>query len=124
MPSISLQNAFFVRLPGAKKLQPRVLQLAVAEFLVKERFTLALWKLIVKDWLRTGESWVKICMDVLARSHWTNLVLFDIASGGIKHLPRSRDQAILMGTDITPDLSSRENACSTGLSKSADRLAD
>ena len=67
-----------------------------------------MWNSICEDWKRGDGSWVDIALDDIQGRDHALLVLHDIASGAIDHLPRFLDQALASGIEITPDLPSDE----------------
>ena len=88
--------------------QPGVLSQAIVDHLVKTQHTLVMWNSICEDWKRGDGSWVDIALDDIQGRDHALLVLHDIASGAMDHLPRFLDQAIASSIEITPDLPSDE----------------
>lgn len=95
---------FFRPSAGGGVLQPGVLNRGVAEYLADQGYTLVLWNLIVEDWKRPDGSWVEIALAGARDLPWVNLVLHDIADGGMAHLARFLDAAADAGMTFTDDL--------------------
>jgi peptidoglycan-N-acetylglucosamine deacetylase len=88
--------------------QPGVLSQAIVDHLVKTRHTLVMWNSICEDWRRGDGSWVDIALKDIADRDHALLVLHDIASGAMDHLPRFLDQVVASGTQITTELPNEE----------------
>lgn len=93
---------------GGGTQQPGVLSQDIVDHLVKTRHTLVMWTSICEDWKRGDGSWVDIALaDIAGRDH-SLLVLHDIASGAMDHLPRFLIKAMTSGIEIVADLPSDE----------------
>jgi len=84
--------------------QPGVVSQAIVNYLIDTKHTLVMWNSICEDWKRGDGSWVDIALDDIRDRDHALLVLHDIASGAMDHLPRFLDQAMASGIEITTDL--------------------
>lgn len=88
--------------------QPGVLSDEIVAHLLRTKHTLVMWNSICEDWKRGDGSWVDIAVEDIGGREHALLVLHDITSGAMDHLPRFLDKALAMGMEITTDLPSDE----------------
>ena len=88
--------------------QPGVLNPGIVDHLCKTKHTLVMWNSVCEDWKRGDGSWVDIALEDISRRESSLLVLHDIASGAMKHLPRFLDRVMATGIETTTKLPSDE----------------
>lgn len=89
---------------GGGVLKPGVLNRGLVDYLVETRHTLVMWNVICEDWCRPDGSWVELAFDRIAGRDWSLIVLHDIASGAMDHLPRFLDRVAAAGIEVVADL--------------------
>ena len=77
----------FFRPWGDGNLGPHLLSPTAVERLEQGGYTLALWNCVPRDW-EDATGWVDRALGEIASQDWTVLVLHDIDSGAMDHLPR------------------------------------
>lgn len=91
---------------GGGVIGPHLLNRVCLDFLRDGAFTCVLWNSIPRDWAEP-DDWVDRALDQCAAQPWTLMVLHDIASGAMRHLPRFLDAAAERGArfrqDFPPD---------------------
>ncbi|MGA0593579.1 polysaccharide deacetylase family protein [Enterovirga sp. CN4-39] len=84
-----------------------LLSKAAVDHLVGGGFSCVLWNAIPRDW-EEPEGWVERALDLSARQDWTLIVLHDLPTGAMAHLPRFLDAMAARGVtfrqEIPPDL--------------------
>lgn len=85
---------------------PKLLNREVAEYLCAEEFTCALWTVLGEEWL-APDGWVEPVIAKCKKKPWSLLVIHDLPTGAMKHLPRFLDTALEQGArfrqDFPPD---------------------
>jgi len=97
-------NRYFRPSAGGGVLKPGILNRGVVDHLVKNRHTLVLWNVICEDWCRPDGSWVNLALAEMDKHNWSLIVLHDISSGGMDHLPTFLDAVAERDIEIVPDL--------------------
>ncbi len=91
---------------GGGVIGPHLLNKDCLDFLCAGGFTCVLWNSIPRDWAEP-DAWVENALAQCAEQPWTLMVLHDIASGAMRHLPRFLDAAAEQGArfrqDFPPD---------------------
>ena len=72
---------------GGGRLGPHLLSPPVVAFLRDGGFTCVLWNAIPRDWAEP-EEWVERALAQCAAQPWTLMVLHDLPTGAMRHLPR------------------------------------
>jgi len=85
---------------GGGHLKPGVLNQAAVDHLIQHGHSLVLWNLICEDWSRPDGSWVDIAMEQFRRQPWSLIVLHDVPSGAMDHLPKFLDRAADAGAEF------------------------
>jgi len=88
--------------------RPGVLNRPIVDYLIATKHTLVLWNLLCEDWSCADGSWVEKAIAGTALQDHSLLVLHDIASGAMDHLPDFLDQILEIGIEITTDLPNAE----------------
>ncbi len=84
---------------GGGVIGPHLLNREAAELLKRERYTCVLWNSIPRDWIEP-EDWVERAMRQVLAQSWTLMVVHDIPTGAMKHLPRFLDLVAEAGGTI------------------------
>lgn len=97
-------NRYFRPSAGGGVLKPAVLNRGVVDHLVANRHTVVFWNVICEDWCRPDGSWIDLALVEMDKNDWPLIVLHDIASGAMDHLPAFLDALAERNIDIVPDL--------------------
>lgn len=87
---------------GGGRLGPHLLTPGVVDYLRAGRFTCVLWNAVPRDW-EAPEEWVERALVQCAARDWTLLVLHDLPTGAMRHLPRFLDAARAAGARFRQD---------------------
>ena len=91
---------------GGGNLDRRLLRDDTVAWLEAERMSCVLWNAVPRDWADI-DGWVETALTQCAAQPWTLLVLHDLPTGAMRHLPRFLDQARARGArfrqDFPPD---------------------
>ncbi len=71
---------------GGGRMGPHLLCATVVEFLCRGRFTCVLWNAVPRDW-EAPENWVECALAQCVAQDWSLLVLHDLPTGAMRHLP-------------------------------------
>jgi peptidoglycan/xylan/chitin deacetylase (PgdA/CDA1 family) len=78
---------------------------AARDLLIAERFTVALWNVVPRDWERPY-AWVDVALERCRQIEHAVLVLHDLPTGAMAHLPtfleRATDEGAHFSTDFPP----------------------
>jgi peptidoglycan/xylan/chitin deacetylase (PgdA/CDA1 family) len=77
---------------GGGQLGPNLFRASVLDYLARERFTCVLWNAVPRDWAEP-DNWVERALAQCRSQPWTLLVLHDLPTGAMRHLPRFLDAA-------------------------------
>jgi len=75
---------------GGGNLDRRLLNPDVLAHLATARFSCVLWNAVPRDWA-DPDGWVETALAQCAARHWTLMVLHDLPTGAMRHLPRFLD---------------------------------
>jgi peptidoglycan/xylan/chitin deacetylase (PgdA/CDA1 family) len=75
---------------------------AARDLLIAERFTVVLWNVVPRDW-ELPHAWVDVALDRCRRMEHAVLVLHDLPSGAMAHLPSFLDRAVDEGARFSCD---------------------
>jgi peptidoglycan/xylan/chitin deacetylase (PgdA/CDA1 family) len=81
---------------GGGNLDRRLLRADAVAWLVAQRFSCVLWNAIPRDWA-DPDGWVETALAQCAVRPWTLMVLHDLPTGAMAHLPRFLDAARARG---------------------------
>ena len=99
-------NRLFRPFGGGGNLDGRLLKRSVVDYLVRHRYTCVLWNAVPRDW-SDPDGWVERALDQCRSRDWTLMVLHDLPTGAMRHLPRFLDRAAAAGArfrqDFPPD---------------------
>jgi len=91
---------------GGGNLDRRLLNDAVVHYLIANRFSCVLWNAVPRDWA-DPDGWVETALDQCARQPWTLMVLHDLPTGAMRHLPRflraAHDRGARFRQEFPPD---------------------
>jgi len=75
---------------------------AALHYLTANRFTCVLWNVVPRDWEET-ETWPERAMAMMAHTAWSLVVIHDVPSGAMLHLPRFIDKVRAAGGTFRQD---------------------
>ena len=103
---LASQPNLFRPFGGGGCLDRRLMNQAVLEYLCHHRFTCVLWNAIPRDWV-DPDGWVETALALVASQPWSLVVLHDLPTGAMRHLPRFldtlADQGVRTRQDFPPD---------------------
>jgi len=70
--------------------------------MLDDGFTCCLWDCLPRDWLEP-EHWVDTCLAMIDSTEWPVVVLHDLPTGAMAHLPRLLDALAAAGIEIVQD---------------------
>ncbi len=88
---------------GGGHLDERLLSPAAVEYLQQGSYTMVLWTSVPRDWVDV-DGWVERCLADVERREWSVVVLHDLPTGAMEHLPRALEQLTAQGFEITQEL--------------------
>jgi peptidoglycan/xylan/chitin deacetylase (PgdA/CDA1 family) len=88
---------------GGGHLGPHLLSPAALDYLVRHRYTLALWNSVPRDW-EDPIGWIERARQDVANQEWTVLVLHDLPTGAMDHLAGFIDGELAAGVEIVQEL--------------------
>lgn len=66
------------------------------------RFTCVLWNSVPRDWERP-DGWVRTCLHDVVTRPWSVVVLHDLPTGAMEHLPELLDELDTMGAEVVQE---------------------
>ena len=81
---------------------PHLLSRASVDYLLANRFQTVLWNSVPGDW-RDAAGWVETCIAEVLENEWSVVVLHDIESGCLPHLPELLQRLNDLGTVYEQD---------------------
>lgn len=87
---------------GGGHLDDGLLQPAVVDHLVRERYTCVLWNAIPRDW-DDPDGWVDRALAQCRSQPWSLMVLHDLPTGAMRHLAQFLDAAAAEGAVFRQD---------------------
>ena len=75
---------------GGGALGPRLFNRAAVRYLVEGRYTCVLWNAIPHDW-DNPDGWVETALAQCRAEAWSLMVVHDLPTGAMRHLPRFLD---------------------------------
>ncbi|HTI67135.1 MAG TPA: polysaccharide deacetylase family protein [Caulobacteraceae bacterium] len=87
---------------GGGAVGPQLLSLAAVDHLRAGGFTCVLWNAVPRDWAEP-DAWVETALAQCASQPWTAMVLHDLPSGAMAHLPRFLDAVHTAGGRLRQD---------------------
>jgi peptidoglycan/xylan/chitin deacetylase (PgdA/CDA1 family) len=99
-------HRWFRPLGGGGHVDRRLLNAAALRYLTEHRFSCVLWSAVPRDWA-DPDGWVETALAQLTARDWTLMVLHDLPTGAMRHLPRFLDAVRAAGgrfrQDFPPD---------------------
>ena len=96
MGELSHPDRLFRPVGGGGRVGPHLLSSRAATVLQEGSFTCVLWTSIPRDWV-DPEGWVETALSQCAAADWSVVVLHDLPTGAMRHLPRFLDAAAERG---------------------------
>lgn len=84
-------------------LERRCLNRAAIDYLVAKKYTCVLWNSVPRDWA-DPDGWVQRGLADAGESRHTVVVLHDLPTGAMEHLPRFLDELTDSGVEVTTQL--------------------
>ncbi|OBF67525.1 hypothetical protein A5753_03995 [Mycobacterium sp. 852002-51971_SCH5477799-a] len=84
-------------------LERRCLNRAAIDYLVAQKYTCVLWNSVPRDWA-DPVGWVERALADTGESRHTVVVLHDLPTGAMEHLPRFLDELTHSGVQVTTQL--------------------
>jgi peptidoglycan/xylan/chitin deacetylase (PgdA/CDA1 family) len=75
---------------------------AARDLLISERFTVVLWNVLPRDWERP-HAWVDVALERCRETDHAVVVLHDLPTGAMEHLPAFLDRALDEGARFSTD---------------------
>jgi peptidoglycan/xylan/chitin deacetylase (PgdA/CDA1 family) len=75
---------------------------AARDLLIAERFTVVLWNVVPRDWERP-HAWVDVALEHCRRTDHAVVVLHDLPTGAMAHLPSFLERAMYDGAHFSSD---------------------
>lgn len=97
-----LSDHLFRPFGGGGVLGPHLLSQASADHLIAGGYTVALWTSVPRDW-EDPSGWAARARREIGADDWTVLVLHDLPTGAMDHLPRFLDDVLDDGVEIVAD---------------------
>lgn len=88
---------------GRGQVGPHLLSRAALDHVVAGRYTVVLWDVYVRD-VQDPAGWVDRALAAFADRDWSVLVVHDLPSGAMDHLPRLLDAVLAAGVEIVQDI--------------------
>ena len=83
-------DKFFRPFGAGGNLDRRLLSRAALDYLVGGGFTCVLWNAVPRDWEDT-DGWVERALEQIRTQSWSMVVLHDLPTGAMRHLPQFID---------------------------------
>ncbi|MCV7285805.1 polysaccharide deacetylase family protein [Mycolicibacterium wolinskyi] len=87
---------------GGGVLGRRVFNPAAIDYLQRHDYTCVLWTSVPHDW-NQPDQWVQRCLDDIGHQDWSVVVIHDLPTGAMQHLPKFLDELTERGADIVQD---------------------
>lgn len=87
---------------GGGVLDRRVFSSATIDYLQQHRYTCVLWTSVPHDW-DAPEQWVQRCVHDVVQQDWSVVVLHDLPTGAMRHLPVFLDELDRLGAAVVQD---------------------
>ena len=87
---------------GDGELGDHLLSPAARDLLIAEGFTVVLWNVVPRDWERP-DAWVDVALEGCRRTEHAVLVLHDLPTGAMAHLPSFLESAMDEGAHFSSD---------------------
>ena len=71
---------------GGGILDDRIFSAAAIDYLQQNAYTCGLWNCVPHDWDRP-DGWVARCLDEIVTKPWSLVVIHDLLTGAMRHLP-------------------------------------
>jgi hypothetical protein len=87
---------------GGGKIGPHLMQRAVVERMVAERYTCVVWNVVPGDW-RDPEGWLARAEGMVENHNWSLVVLHDIHAQAMRHLDAFLGHLVKQGFEFRQD---------------------
>jgi peptidoglycan-N-acetylglucosamine deacetylase len=84
---------------GGGVLDQRVFSTAAIDYLQQHRYTCVLWTSVPHDW-DSPDHWVQRCLHDIENQDWSVVVIHDLPTGAMRHLPVFLDELVRLGAEI------------------------
>jgi peptidoglycan/xylan/chitin deacetylase (PgdA/CDA1 family) len=100
--SLAHPGKLFRPYAGGGVLSRRVFSAAAIDYLCRNRYTCVLWSAIPHDW-DEPDRWVRRCLDQISDQQWSLVVIHDLPTGAMKHLPELLDRLDTLGVEVVQE---------------------
>lgn len=97
--SMAHRDKLFRPAGGGGVLDRRLLSRAAIGYLQHHRYTCVLWSCVPHDWDQP-DAWVQRCLCEVATQPWSVVVIHDLPTGAMSHLPELLDGLDTLGAEI------------------------
>jgi peptidoglycan/xylan/chitin deacetylase (PgdA/CDA1 family) len=97
-----VEERLFRPVGGDGALGDHLLSPAARDLLIAERFTVVLWNVVPRDWERP-HAWVDVALERCRRTDHAVVVLHDLPTGAMEHLPLFLETAMDEGAHFSSD---------------------
>ena len=87
---------------GGGILDRRLFSRAAINYLLQHRYTCVLWSCVPHDWDQP-DTWVQRCLSEVATQPWSVVVVHDLPTGAMSHLPELLDGLDALGAEIVQE---------------------
>lgn len=99
------RDRFFRPYGGGGIIGPKLLSPEAVDYLTNGGFSLVLWNSVPRDWEGDAE-WVERCIADVRSQDWSVVVVHDLPTGAMDHLPRLLDRLQDIGAEHVQDFPS------------------
>jgi hypothetical protein len=87
---------------GGGRIGPHLFNAEAVSRLLDQRYTVVLWNSVPRDWL-DPTGWPERAHEQIAAQQWSVMVLHDLPTGAMDHLPGFLDDVMAAGVEIVQD---------------------
>jgi peptidoglycan-N-acetylglucosamine deacetylase len=87
---------------GGGIIDERLFSPAAIDYLQRHGYTCVLWNSVPHDWDQP-DHWVQRCLSEIASQPWSLVVIHDLPTGAMRHLPLFLDRLQAIGADIVQE---------------------
>ncbi|MBV1686264.1 polysaccharide deacetylase family protein [Novosphingobium sp. G106] len=96
------RDKFFRPYGGGGIIGPKLLSPHAVDYLTAGGFSMVLWNSVPRDW-EGDAAWIDRCIDDVQRKDWSVVVVHDLPTGAMDHLPRLLDRLDEIGAEHVQD---------------------
>jgi len=100
--SLAHPDRLFRPFGGGGRIGPHLLSADAARLLTEGAYSCVLWNCLPRDWL-DADGWVETAKAQVLSQPWSAMVLHDMPTGAMRHLPAFLDWAVQAGANVRQD---------------------